>query len=300
MPGDGRAKLTWRDRFAPQPATAYYDFHSTGEEVLGYDADHVEDTPSLGGVLASELKSFLHITLPGEKGQPNGFQSWIYQEQLKGRTITGKVLGSNYGGWGFNTFHFKNRTGGYAKRVEAEIPVSGVEVGYDLAIGDWVAPYGKGKNTDMVFYSEGMVNSDRDYHGQLTIRFPNQGNGLMPREAPQPEFSPLRMPYEGPADGYQPMRIWRSVRRYNPQTMANEEYINDSSKTMDFFIRVRCELNAEGKVMRAWYGKIHAPFIPRGFNTPELAPAWMKRSHERERVVVCPLAHARGYWPSRK
>lgn len=104
---DARAKLTWRDRFAPRAATDYYDFHSTGEEVLGYDEQHTENTPSLFGVLATEIKTYLHITRPGELRQPNGYQTWIYQEQLKGRTTTGKVLGSNYGGWGFNNFILK-------------------------------------------------------------------------------------------------------------------------------------------------------------------------------------------------
>ncbi len=108
---DARATLTWRDRFAPQPTTAYYDFHSTGEEVLGYDETHTKNTPSLAGVLASELKTYLHITLSNSSGQPNGYQTWLYQEQLKGRTITGKILGSNFGGWGFNIFHFKKQPG---------------------------------------------------------------------------------------------------------------------------------------------------------------------------------------------
>lgn len=104
---DARAKLTWKDRFAPRSTTDYYDFHSTGEEVLGYDDQHAENTPSLWGVLATEIKTYLHITRPGELRQPNGYQTWIYQEQLKGRTTTGKVLGSNYGGWGFNNFIIK-------------------------------------------------------------------------------------------------------------------------------------------------------------------------------------------------
>ncbi|NOT96086.1 MAG: alpha/beta hydrolase, partial [Nitrospira sp.] len=104
---DARAKLTWRDRFAPKSTTNYYDFHSAGEEVLGYDERHIENTPSLFGVLSTELNTYLHITKPGELRQPNGYQTWIYQEQLKGRTTTGKVLGSNYGGWGFNNFILK-------------------------------------------------------------------------------------------------------------------------------------------------------------------------------------------------
>jgi len=43
--------------------------------------------------------------------QPSGYRTWAYQEKLKGRTITGKILGSNFGGWGFNIFHFKKQPG---------------------------------------------------------------------------------------------------------------------------------------------------------------------------------------------
>jgi hypothetical protein len=107
-PGDQRSRLTWRDRFAPRAGTAYYDFHSTGEEVLTFDD---QDTPSLAGVLTRELSTFLHFTLPGEERQPPGNKTWVYQEKLKGRTSTGKVLGSNYGGWGFNRFYFDRQPG---------------------------------------------------------------------------------------------------------------------------------------------------------------------------------------------
>jgi len=119
---DARQKLTWRDRFAPQVTTNYYDFHSTGEEVLGYDDAHAEYTPSLAGVLARELATFLHITRSNQKGQPNGYQSWLYQEQLKGRTTTGKILGSNYGGWGFNILHFKKFPGGAGVKGPVMVP----------------------------------------------------------------------------------------------------------------------------------------------------------------------------------
>ena len=45
------------------------------------------------------------------RNQPAEHKSWQYQEQLKGRTIAGKVLGSNYGGWGFNYLYLKKSPG---------------------------------------------------------------------------------------------------------------------------------------------------------------------------------------------
>ena len=35
---------------------------------------------------------------------PMGEKVWTLQEKLKGRTVTGEILGSNYGGWGFNRY----------------------------------------------------------------------------------------------------------------------------------------------------------------------------------------------------
>lgn len=148
----------------------------------------------------------------------------------------------------------------YAKRVSGEVPAKDTDAGYDLIMGDWVAPHGKGKVADMTFHGTGEVLGDRNYRGVLTVTFPGQGNGMIPHEVSQPQPSPLRMPYEAPADGYEAKRVWRSVRKYNPVAMKNEEYINDSSKTRNFFIRVRGEMDADGKMVKALYGKIHAPF----------------------------------------
>ncbi len=111
---DARASLTWRDRFPLRVGTECFDFHSTGEDVLDYND---ASTPSLPFVLlqlaANKLGEWLHFEVPFiGNGEPAGHKSWQYQEQLKGRTITGKVLGSNFGGWGFNSLHFKKSPGG--------------------------------------------------------------------------------------------------------------------------------------------------------------------------------------------
>lgn len=156
----------------------------------------------------------------------------------------------------------------YAKRVLAEIPVSGVDVGYDLAAGDWIHPHGKGVVADIIFHSVAEVNNDRHYRGELTLSFPGPGNGLIAIELPERHPSPLRMPYQAPSDGYEPKRIWRAARKYNPLTMENDENHDDSSNTQNYFIRVRTELDAKGNIVKGMYGKIHAPFSygPRGFD----------------------------------
>lgn len=115
-PADARNSLTWRDRFPLRPGTDYYDFHSTGEQVLAEDLSH---TPRITQVLFTSLIDYLFITLPGLTDQPTGTNSWAWQEKLKGRTVTGRVAGSNFGGWGFNNFIIKNTpmSGGNGPRL---------------------------------------------------------------------------------------------------------------------------------------------------------------------------------------
>lgn len=119
LQNDGRAELTWRNRFQPINGVQYYDFYSAGEEVLDYNS---ATTPSVVGILGliaiNKLSEFLHVSLPGSTGQPTGHKTWQYQEQLKGRNLTNKFGGSNYGGWGFNMLDFAKRVGSDGKGPE--------------------------------------------------------------------------------------------------------------------------------------------------------------------------------------
>jgi pimeloyl-ACP methyl ester carboxylesterase len=88
---DGRFTLTWRGRFRDLALREVYNFYSSGEEVL---ATHPEETPTVFAVLEESLREYWRGALPGQF-------AWALQEKLKGRTETGTVLGSAYGGWGF-------------------------------------------------------------------------------------------------------------------------------------------------------------------------------------------------------
>jgi len=106
---DSRRALTWQDRFPTRAETRYFNFYSEGEEVF---ADDPGDTPSLGLILWKNTWEYLTEELAQQQGRPAGSQAWIYQEKFKGRTLTGKVLGSRYGGWGFNRLVKERRPGG--------------------------------------------------------------------------------------------------------------------------------------------------------------------------------------------
>jgi hypothetical protein len=93
FPNDKRNTLTWRDRLSKLGNTVVYNFYSSGEEVL---ATHNGATPTIIGEAGGELYNVVFGS------NPMGLSVWALQEKLKGRTATGEILGSTYGGWGFN------------------------------------------------------------------------------------------------------------------------------------------------------------------------------------------------------
>ncbi|OGU16942.1 MAG: hypothetical protein A2076_00025 [Geobacteraceae bacterium GWC2_53_11] len=86
-PKDNRANLTWRGRFNARPKfTDYYNFYSSGEEVLA--------TLPINTPLTEILK---------DEANQLGTYAWALQEKLKGANpITVDIAGSSLAGWGFN------------------------------------------------------------------------------------------------------------------------------------------------------------------------------------------------------
>ena len=152
----------------------------------------------------------------------------------------------------------KNPVPMYAKRVEVKIPEFNKPVGYDMVQGDWVVPYGNGKMSDLIFEADRHVQSDQEYHGKLTLRFSNIGDGLLDHEVANPDLPGLRMPYLAPDDGYAATKTWLESRH----TLENGEVkiISTASRRMNYFIRVRTVRDKDGKIVSALYGKIHSDF----------------------------------------
>jgi hypothetical protein len=100
----------------------------------------------------------------------------------------------------------------YAKSVNLGMPAFDKPVGFDFETGDWVAPYGKGKSTDILFTAHLDKRGRLDFDYKLTVGFPNQGDGIqMFVTPPIDKYSGLRSPHEAPDNGYQP----ELVREHN-------------------------------------------------------------------------------------
>ncbi|MDP1581385.1 MAG: hypothetical protein Q8M02_14020 [Candidatus Didemnitutus sp.] len=124
----------------------------------------------------------------------------------------------------------------------------GSPLGFDLKIGDWVAPYGKGKTSDFIFTVGGHFKSLNDFDQSLTLSFSNQGDGIMPFRHPKQLGSALKWPYEAPFSGYESQRVWR--RTFDGKKRTSNL---DNSGEMNYLFRVRTELDEKGDVRRAMY-----------------------------------------------
>jgi hypothetical protein len=133
----------------------------------------------------------------------------------------------------------------YAKKyvMGLKLPEYNKQIGYDLMIGDWVGPYGKGINSDILF-TENHADEKSGY--TFTIGFPKEGDGLQEFTLPDRETgSGLRSPHEAPADGYQPK---------DEQTQMPDPH-------RIYLFRVRTAKDHDGNIVSAHYGKIYGDFM---------------------------------------
>lgn len=149
-------------------------------------------------------------------------------------------------------------------------------IGFDLTVGDWVAPYGKGKKVYMFFtwhmdYDTNDISATygkRSSHGveeKLTISFPNPGDGIQEFDMPGRlnnrlsegnEGSELRFPQLAPVDGYQPRLV--KVARWQYHNLPAENDYDELHK--NYFLRVNTTVDVNGKIASAEYGKIYGDF----------------------------------------
>jgi len=144
----------------------------------------------------------------------------------------------------------------YAKLVNLGVPDFDKPLGFDLMIGDWVAPNGTGINTDIIFtgHLDKRAKNDSDY--KLIVSFPNAGDGIQEFVVQESaKGSELRSPHETPLNGYQPEWTQTKTRRPGKPLQTNW------NMSRNYFFRVRTKLDDKGNVVSAHYGKIYGDFM---------------------------------------
>jgi hypothetical protein len=143
----------------------------------------------------------------------------------------------------------------YARRLQIEIPSTTQQVGFDLTAGDWVAPYGKGTNSDFLFALNRKFEDRRNYEAAVTITFSNRGDGLQSTSVEDVNSgSELKLPRTAPDEGYG-SKLATSIG-----ATKDGPGHEDAKANRSYFFRVRTVLNEDGKVESALYGKIDGEF----------------------------------------
>jgi hypothetical protein len=143
----------------------------------------------------------------------------------------------------------------YAKKVDLAMPAFDVAIGFDLMIGDWVSPRGKGKTPDLVFTAHLQQRNKRDYDYELVVTFSNPADGLQPFDAPQFYGSKMKSPRFAPQNGY--LSEWKQLRKRAPGTAE----VSNVSQSRNYLFRVRTVVDNNGSVVSALYGKIYGDFL---------------------------------------
>jgi hypothetical protein len=183
----------------------------------------------------------------------------------------------------------KNFSGGTGQPT-LKFPVQNEWLGYDFEAGDWVAPYGKGKTTDIRFKFrnefKGWLSAGEDFErskemsktlaqragkawsedefklsagkwtAELAVSFPGEKEGMIQEKERYQFYCPLKLPHQAPETGYLPTRHYQ----------ANNIGMRPVTEEMGFFLRTRVKLDAKGQILSANYVKLYGDISldPRG------------------------------------
>ena len=146
----------------------------------------------------------------------------------------------------------------YAKKyaMALKLPEFGKRIGYDLMIGDWVGPYGKGVSTDVILEQDYTNAPSGGYYSKIIVAFPQVGDGIQLYAVPNSEIgSELRSPHTAPIDDYQP-ELTRETSALQGQPSKFEF---DPNRI--YLFRVRTVKDHEGNIVSTHYGKIYGDFM---------------------------------------
>ena len=143
----------------------------------------------------------------------------------------------------------------YVRNRYFEIPAHGKEIGFDLMKADWVIPYGQGLHSDFIMRVDRQYKNIDNFDATLTLTFTNKYDGI--QVVKDDRGGPFRLgsrsvynlPRTAPDAGYQTKLVKRISR-------GNYGIRNDRFDDNNYIFRVRSEVNEEGKLQRAMYGKI--------------------------------------------
>lgn len=151
--------------------------------------------------------------------------------------------------------------------LSLELPALGLPCGLDLAVGDWVAPQGKGMVADMYVQGIKQLQDYRNWEFRCLWQFTN-GNGVVKHQYPGRQSlavqSRLIPPPVAPSDGY--TTVYEFLKSYH----AGEGTHESAGPDEHLLFRVRTVTNATGEVVSANVGWIESAIDLEGRGTQTL------------------------------
>ena len=142
----------------------------------------------------------------------------------------------------------------YARGLSIMLPKKGEAFGFDFKVGDLVAPYGKGENTDVLLKCWGnkppppLYSSTHSRYAVLSSD--KEGAGFIRKS--QDAQSVFKSLHEAPMEGYQ-SEINLGYRRANNEILEERDF--PESEYVIF--RSRVEKSEDGEILKSNYGKIY-------------------------------------------
>ena len=136
-------------------------------------------------------------------------------------------------------------------------PYHGRDIDWDLIEADWVAPLGKGKKSDLVLNFDGHYENTGKYasFAKMTLKLSNTNDGFIPILSITGKESQLKLPREAPDGGYN----MKELEVLLQQTETTRPKRIPDPEPYGYFIRFRTEVDPDGNVISANYGKITTP-----------------------------------------
>ena len=147
------------------------------------------------------------------------------------------------------------------KRITTYFPRLDEVLGFDLEVGDWVFPDGKGKVVDIELTVEKRFNSIKDFDMSVTIKINGDDCGIQSFHAPKSTGagallgSELPPPQIAPDFGYQQQTV--STNYWH----TNNRRANSFNENRKWIFRTRVEKDDEGNIISANYGWINDDFM---------------------------------------
>lgn len=143
-------------------------------------------------------------------------------------------------------------------RIRMYVPRLDEPVAFDLEIGDWVEPDGKGKVKDLVLIASRRMASRFDHDVKVLVRFSRTADGIQDFTARRPYdtsvASDLVPPQEAPISGYtNECALWQHAIPGHP-------FEQSWQKDRNHIFRIRSKTDAAGKIVAANYGWTEGDF----------------------------------------